>query len=174
MRSASPHHTDLAAVAGFVWVLSSALASVGCSDATAGSSSCADYTPPASFDAQVPTVSFAKDVMPIFARSCAFTSCHGSATGNANGVSLGSDDPTELHRAIVDVRASRLPTMSHVKPGSPRESFLMRKLDGRPCALAAQCTDGDCGQSMPHGEPLLPIEQRDTIRRWIAQGAKND
>jgi len=66
------------------------------------------YSPPASGGAQNPKVAFAKDVMPIFAKSCAFTSCHGS-TGAANGVFLGGTDPARVHQAIVDVRSSVLP-----------------------------------------------------------------
>ncbi len=135
---------------------------------------CKDYSPPASFDAQNPTVTFAKDVMPIFSQSCAFTSCHGSASGNANGVFLGAADPVRVYQAIVDVRSSKLPTMSYVKPGDPHESFLMRKMDGSHCVLDAQCTGTDCGQSMPKNDETLPIESRDIVRRWIAQGAKND
>lgn len=135
---------------------------------------CKDYTPPASFDAQNPQVTFAKDVMPIFAQSCAFTSCHGSSAGSANGVFLGGTDPARVHQAIVDVRSSKLPTMSFVKPGDPRESFLLRKMDGSHCLLDTQCTGGDCGQSMPRNDETLSVETRDTIRRWIAQGAKND
>ncbi|MBX3219742.1 MAG: hypothetical protein KF795_04430 [Labilithrix sp.] len=137
-------------------------------------SACKDYSPPASFDAQNPTVSFAKDVMPIFTQSCAFSSCHGSASGSSNGVFLGGTDPTRVHESIVDVRSSKLPAMAFVKAGDPRESFLLRKMDGSQCALDAQCTGSDCGQSMPHNDDALPLETRDTLRRWIAQGAKND
>jgi hypothetical protein len=61
-----------------------------------------------------------------------------------------------------------------VKPGDPRESFLMRKLDGSHCVLDGQCAGGNCGQSMPRDDESLPIDARDKIRRWIAQGAKND
>jgi hypothetical protein len=134
---------------------------------------CTDYVPPVSFDAQTPTVSFSKDVMPILTQSCTFPSCHGSTTGNTNGIFLGGD-ATRTHEAMVDVRSSKLPTMSFVKRGDPRESFLQRKIDGSHCVLDAQCTGADCGQSMPRNDESLPIEQRDIIRRWIAQGAKND
>ena len=140
----------------------------GCPD----EAGCRDYSPPASFNAQSPIVSFARDVMPMFAQSCAFTSCHGSP-GNPNGVFLGGNDPTKVHRAIVDVRSSKLVTMSYVKPNEPRESFLLRKLDASHCVLNAQCA-GNCGQSMPQNDDTLPIERRDVVRRWIAQGAKND
>jgi hypothetical protein len=135
---------------------------------------CADYTPPASFDAQNPKVSFSKNVMPIFKPSCAFTNCHG-LMGSSNGVFLGEGSgPGAVHANIVGRRSSKMQSMDLVKPGDPRESFMMRKLDGSHCVLEAQCTNGDCGDSMPRREELLPIEERDTIRRWIAQGAKND
>jgi hypothetical protein len=68
---------------------------------------CRDYTPPASFDGNAPVVSFSKDVMPVFTQSCAFTSCHGSATGSSNGVFLGGADPARVHKAVVDVRSSK-------------------------------------------------------------------
>lgn len=135
---------------------------------------CNDYVPPASFDAQNPKVSFSRDVLPVFKGSCAFTSCHG-LQGSNNGVFLGeSGGAGAVHASLVDRRSSRLVTMSLVKPGDPRESFLMRKIDGSACVLDAQCKDGDCGDTMPRREEIMPIETRDTIRRWIAQGAKND
>lgn len=145
----------------------------GCSDGDGdGGGSCKDYEPPASFDAQSPKVSFSKDVMPIFKQSCAFTSCHG-LEGSDNGVFLGQDQ-AKVHQGLVDVRASELPTMAFVKAGDPRSSYLMRKIDGSQCVLDAQCVDKKCGESMPRGEGLLPVDTRDTVRRWIAQGAKND
>jgi hypothetical protein len=149
-----------------------ALALLGCpgSDEHA----CRDHEPPAGFDAAAPTVSFARDVFPVFRQSCAFSTCHGAAAGTANGVFLGGQDPSRVHAAIVDVRSSLLPRMSFVVPGAPRESFLLRKMDGSHCVLASECRDGDCGDSMPRGEALLPVETRDVIRRWIAQGAAND
>src|SRR4051794_24779997 len=45
---------------------------------------CRDYSPPATFDAQQPVMTFSKDVMPIFSQSCTFTSCHGSISGSNN------------------------------------------------------------------------------------------
>lgn len=135
---------------------------------------CRDYTPPTTFDAMSPPVSFSRQVMPIFATSCALPSCHGSSFGTANGIYLGGTDAPAIHKKLVEIRASELPTMSFVEPGNPRESYLMRKLDGSSCLLDAQCTDGTCGESMPRNDDTLPIEQRDIVRRWIAQGAKND
>lgn len=168
MRFASPFAIAAGTLASMI---AFAVPMSGCPD---DSEVCSDYSPPASFDANNPTVSFSKDVMPVFTQSCAFTSCHGSSTGSANGVFLGGADPTRVHKAIVDVRSSKLPTMSYVKASDPRESFLMRKMDGSHCVLDAQCTSGDCGQSMPRNDETLSLETRDKVRRWIAQGAKND
>lgn len=134
---------------------------------------CNDYQPPAGFDATTPAVSFANDVMPVFKRSCAFSTCHGSNVGTSNGIFLGSDG-AKVHAGFVNVRGDELTTMPFVTPGNPRESYLMRKMDGSQCALDAQCTGGSCQGSMPKNEPTLEIETRDIVRRWIAQGAKND
>jgi hypothetical protein len=157
----------LASIAG-------AIAITGCPGGDDDRGTCNDYSPPASFDAQNPQVSFSKDVIPIFKTSCAFTACHG-LQGSNNGVFLGeSGGPAAVHGNLVGRRSSKLQTMDLVKAGEPRESFVMRKLDGSHCVLDSQCTGGTCGDSMPRREETLPIEERDKIRRWIAQGAKND
>jgi hypothetical protein len=160
----------MTSVVTFVAMGSFALPLGGCPDDQV----CRDYVPPATFDAQNPPVSFSRQVMPIFGNHCALPSCHGSAFGSANGVYLGGTDAAAIHKRIVEVRSSELPTMSFVKAGDPRESYLLRKMDGSTCLLDAQCTDASCGQSMPRNDETLPIEQRDLVRRWIAQGAKND
>lgn len=132
---------------------------------------CSDYTPPAGFDEKTPVVSFREKVFPIFAPSCKFSTCHGNEFGDANGVYLGSPDPSLLRANLVDKPAPELSTMSFVKPGDWRNSYLMRKLDGTQCLLNAQCKDGDCGDSMPRGNDLIDQAVRDDVRRWIAQGA---
>jgi hypothetical protein len=151
-----------------------AMTALAACSSSPSSPACDDYSPGPSFNANSPTVSFTNDVMPIFATSCAFGTCHGSAFDGANGVYLGGSDPSKIYQAIVNVPADELPTKAYVKPGDPRESYLMRKLDGSNCALNGQCKGGDCGFSMPRGDDILPLETRDTVRRWIAQGAKKE
>ena len=145
----------------------------GCPAATPVGPACNDYAPPAGFDALSPAVSFSKDVLPIFARSCGFSTCHGSTTGPANGVFLGRDGP-RVYSAIVGTKGDELPALAFITPGNPRESYLMRKMDGSQCALDAQCSGATCQSSMPKGEGPLEVGTRDIVRRWIAQGAKND
>jgi hypothetical protein len=160
-------------LAFFTMTVALAAIAISCTSSSGGGSTCNDYQPPAGFDTATPVVSFANDVMPIFGQSCAFSTCHGSSTGPANGVFLGKD-AARVYTAIVDVRGDELQTMAFVKAGDPRASYLMRKMDGSQCALDAQCAGGSCQSSMPKNESLLEIAQRDIVRRWIAQGAKQN
>ncbi|MDB4990403.1 MAG: hypothetical protein JWN04_5581, partial [Myxococcaceae bacterium] len=113
-----------------------------------------------------------RDVSPVFARSCAFSSCHGTET-SARPVFLGTRG-SNVARGLVNKMATQLPTMPYVTPGEPRESYLMRKMDASHCALDAQCDGGSCQGSMPKDALLLEVSTRDIVRRWIAQGAKDD
>ncbi|MBX3231436.1 MAG: hypothetical protein KIT84_10860 [Labilithrix sp.] len=133
---------------------------------------CSSEVTPPSFEPSTPTVSFSRDVIPIITRTCVDPLCHGDATGTTSIYLNGGAAAT--HAALVGKPSSKLPSMSYVKSGDPAESFLMRKLDATQCALDAQCTGGTCGDSMPNEQDQLPSGERDTIRRWIAQGAKND
>lgn len=125
-----------------------------------------------------PGVSFRRDVVPIFESGCAFSSCHGSMGGANNGVYLGGRaGTTEADRVfmnLVSVSSKQLSAMLLVRAGDPEQSYLQRKIDGDQCTLDARCAGGRCGDAMPKGADPLPLESRDTIRRWIAQGARND
>jgi len=163
-------------LAFFTMTAALAAVAISCTSSSGGGPTCNDYQAPAGFDTAAPVVSFANDVMPIFGQSCAFSTCHGSSTGRANGVFLGKD-AARVYTAIVDVRGDELQTMPFVKAGDPRASYLMRKMDGSQCALDAQCTGGSCQLSMPKmpkNESLLEVAQRDIVRRWIVQGAKQN
>jgi hypothetical protein len=175
MRLASrlPFASAFAFAVPLVAAAAAVITSGGCSSDPTAPSSCDDDQPPASFDPSTPAVSFSRDVMAVFTQSCAFSTCHGSGVGPANGVFLGRDAP-KVHAAIVGVAGAELPSMPFVTPGKPRESYLMRKIDGSQCALDAQCTGGSCQGSMPKNSDLLDPATRDIVRRWIAQGAKND
>lgn len=133
--------------------------------------SCVDST--ATTEPTKAAVSFSKDVIPVFQRSCAFSTCHGATTGPANGVFLGND-PARVHAGIVGVKSGELASMNFITAGDPKQSYLMRKMDGSQCTLDAQCKGGTCNGSMPKNDITLPAETRDIIRRWIVAGAKND
>lgn len=139
---------------------------------------CQPYVVPAGTDLAAPTVGFA-DVVKVFGASCGAAQCHGS-TAPKGGVFLGASsahgaDADAIYAALVGVPSGELPRMAFVAPGDPSASYLMHKLDGDQCQFSAECTNGDCAHVMPMGgESTLPLVSRDTIRRWIAQGARRD
>ena len=82
-------------------------------------------------------------------------------------------DAAAVHRDIVGVPSRVLETMPLVTAGDPAKSFLMHKMDGDQCAF--DCGENSCGSLMPEdGSKPLPVLNRDTIRRWIAQGAQDN
>ena len=165
------------AVLPLLSVVVAASFAVACSSATnAPPGGCTTYVVPAGTDLTTPKVSFQNDVMPIFAASCGLsTSCHGAESGPR--IFLGSK--TNMNGAAilaqtVGVPATELTAMSYITASDPTKSFLMHKMDGDMCTLNAQCVNGDCGLSMPQNNDLLDVSRRDTVRRWIAQGAPNN
>jgi hypothetical protein len=127
-------------------------------------------------------VSFADDVMPVFAQNCNSATCHGSTTSPDGKLYLGRasmNDETTLdtvHGNLVGVAATRAPTMMRVAPGDAEHSFLMIKLDGDFACPQVACGTLGCGVKMPHGssKPKLDIGVRNTIRSWIQNGAPRD
>ncbi|MFT3768622.1 MAG: hypothetical protein QM820_24515 [Minicystis sp.] len=158
---------------------------------TTPTAACFDYT---SFDATTPAVHFQADVLPILRLSCGLSqSCHGNENGPGGQHYYGpkNSDPAPTAAQIqaifdqsVDKPSVANPTMKVIAPGDPANSFMLYKLDGDPsakdkdaqvsCDKLACAADKTCLDAMPQGGPQLPADKRDTLRRWIAQGAKND
>ncbi|MCA9586684.1 MAG: hypothetical protein KC657_15120 [Myxococcales bacterium] len=130
---------------------------------------CNAYVVPPGTDLTTPKVSFQADVVPIIKRSCTDAACHGSK-GASEGIFLPPDNPGDMYAALTGPATSTL-SMNVATPGDPAKSFVMHKLDGDQCTVT--CVKGGCGDRMPP-DGQLPVETRDVIRRWIAQGAKND
>jgi hypothetical protein len=177
---------------------SSSLSALACSNSSTSSagetpdgggtdSGCTAYVSDA--DLTAPTVSFKTDVLPIFQQSCgiAGATCHGDIAGEDAGLQrpfLGLFDggtvPATVISAIVGVPSNEDPQMNEVTASSAANSFLMHKLDGDQCTLATSCAKGStiyttCGANMPQTSlTLLDVSTRDTIRRWIAQGATSN
>jgi len=152
----------------------------GCSDETGGADACHDYT---SFNSASRTVGFAADVLPIFRRSCGLSgACHGSEAAPAGQPYLGPPEVdgmvtaaqlTAIFNQNVGATSVKATGMKIVEAGSPQKSFLMHKMDGTLTCSDVACEAG-CGSSMPLANPALPEADRETVRLWIAQGAKND
>ncbi|AKT42622.1 hypothetical protein [Chondromyces crocatus] len=152
----------------------------GTGGGTGGSApaACFDYT---GWDGSTPAVSLRADVMPILQGSCTFgSSCHGVESGPAGKVYLGpsiamqpSDEQLqEVLAQTVNAEAAVEAGMPRITPENPARSFLMHKMDGTlNCGDLACAATNSCKDAMPLRQPAIPTEKRDTVRRWIAQGA---
>ena len=100
-------------------------------------------------------MSFKDDVLPIFKLYC--TSCHTPPDGvgfKASGLDL-----TSYKGVMAGTKYGPM-----IVPGEPQNSNLMWLLDWR----------GSPQMRMPHDKKQLPNGERDTIRTWIGQGAKDN
>lgn len=102
------------------------------------------------------TVSFSKDIRPLFNRSpggC--TGCHGQSA--TSGFSIGSYDTLR--------RGGQTSGTRIIVPGKPCESILVQKLGYAP----------PFGARMPYnGPPFMNSAELTLFRDWIAEGALNN
>jgi hypothetical protein len=107
------------------------------------------------------TVSFSRNVQPLFDRAC---NCHQSTPLMAP-FSLAAD---VAYTNLVGKPSSELPTMQLVAAGKLNESYLWHKVNG------TQLEVGGSGKIMPYTLPFVPDhpDELRLIERWIAGGAK--
>ncbi|MEX2577715.1 MAG: PSD1 and planctomycete cytochrome C domain-containing protein [Verrucomicrobiales bacterium] len=98
-------------------------------------------------------VDFNRDIRPLFSENC--FACHGpdAAKREAN---LRLDTAAGATRTLADGTAA-------VKPGRPEESLLMARIDS---------ADPDEVMPPPDTGKTLSATQRETLRRWIGEGAR--
>lgn len=101
-----------------------------------------------------PPLSFSRDVMPIFTGRC--VSCH---QPSGEGFQKSGLDLTTYEGLMKGTKFGPM-----VVAGDPRGSNLMWLLDWRASPELR----------MPHGNKKLSTCDRDDIRNWIRQGAKNN
>lgn len=99
-------------------------------------------------------VSFAEDIQPILQIRCAV--CHQKG---AEGFEKSGFDLTSYDGLMKGTKHGPM-----VVAGDPLTSNLMVLIDGR----------ADKSLQMPHGKKKLSQCDRDLIRKWIKQGAKNN
>ena len=107
----------------------------------------------------IPPIFFSLDVQPIFDVNCAFVGCHPSSNPQG-GLSLESG---LSYSNLVNVASRIKPTVNRVSPGEPENSLIIQKLEGA----------SGIGSRMPLGG-VLPDDDIETIRRWIAAGAEDN
>jgi hypothetical protein len=99
-------------------------------------------------------ISFKADVLPILERRCMPCHAPGGEGAQADGVIL--DNYADV------MKGTKYGPM--VVPGNPQSSNLMRLLDWQ---VSPQIR-------MPHNQKMLPAVERDAIRQWIQEGAKDN
>lgn len=107
--------------------------------------------------ATVTTVSFSRDVNPIFSDIC--VGCHGWWNQSTDATSYAS---------LVNVPSPGYPGHIIVVPFQPANSVLYVKITTSPTK------NGPFGLGMPSGGPPLPAANITTIRTWISEGARNN
>lgn len=100
-------------------------------------------------------VSFKDDVLPIFQVYC--VSCHHAPDGE--GYKASGLDLTAYQGVMKGTKYGPM-----IVPGDPNNSNLMWLLDWRASPQLR----------MPHGKKQLAADERNTIRAWIRQGAKDN
>jgi hypothetical protein len=116
---------------------------------------------------QGPAPSFAAIYTDILQPSCAVEGpCHSADTPTG----LGLPDAAAAYAALVDVPPAGIALCGafagdRVTPGDPAASLLIEKIGNQ---------TPSCGGSMPPGGALLPADQIETIRAWVAAGAPNN
>lgn len=116
-------------------------------------------------DAGKQSVSFSRDVQPIFSTRC--TMCHHESDHMGELVL----SPSLAYDQLVNAPAVGAPSLNRITPKKPQISYLMMKLDGTHAKV------GGKGWVMPPpSNPFIHLSSsdRETIRRWIAQGARNN
>jgi hypothetical protein len=93
----------------------------------------------------------------VFSVSCALSGCHSGGEPAAD-MSLEGD----FAARIIGVASGQRPDLKLVDPGNPDSSYLLIKVRG---------DDEIVSQQMPP-DKVLPAEQVEIIRAWIASGAK--
>lgn len=101
----------------------------------------------------------------IFSKNCTTSSCHSTLGQRGNLVLEGSAAYDNLVNVLSDNSAARLKGLMRVAPGKPDSSFLLIKL------IAPRQDEGDL---MPLGSLGLTAGEIESIRTWIANGAKRD
>lgn len=110
-------------------------------------------------------VSFKRQIQPIFDRQCSY--CHNSIDPYA-GLAL---DAKYSRTQLVDVPSTEKADMARVKPGSPDQSYLIRKLEN------THVEAGGSGFRMPLGpSPTTQFAPADIamIRKWVQEGAPDN
>ena len=116
---------------------------------------------------KAPEISYARDIQPIYTRTCALPDCHGQPEETAGGDLL--LEPENSYANTVGVKAVqvRSRTVLRIEPGQPDNSYLIAKIRGTHRQL------GGTGARMPQ-DGTLPEGDLEKIVKWVQAGSPNN
>lgn len=124
-----------------------------------GTSACEHADPVGPKEGVQPTLSSLQEN--VFSPKCAQSGCHAGPNPQQDmNLSAG-----RAHDNIVNVRSNEKSDLFRVQPGSPDDSYLVHKIEGRSSIV---------GQQMPLGQDPLSPEEITAIRSWIEDGAPDN
>lgn len=136
-----------------------ALTCAACLALVLGTAGCEHADPVGPGETVEPTLSSIQEN--IFSTSCALSGCHaGSSPQQGLNLSAG-----QARANLVNVQSQERPSLKRVDPGSPDNSYLIHKVEGRSSIV---------GQQMPLGQQPLSEEKIDALRMWIEEGAPDN
>lgn len=156
-----------ASVTASLFTLTACLGAVACSafdgggagGGDIGSTAASTGSATSSSSSGGPSVSFAKEVQPIFLRNCTYGDCHATTSQKA-GLDLSEGKSFDKLVAVKSLQCDD--GRKRVEPGQPDKSYIIDKLKGVKLCL---------GERMPAGDGPLPAADLKTITDWIAGGA---
>jgi hypothetical protein len=187
------------------------LSSLAVAICAAGAMGCSSSSTPAA--ATVPdgvvgcasssTVSFQKDIIPLFQLSCTLSAvCHGQMGNSAEenlylGENAGGTDVNTVYMGIVGAPAIENPMQSLVAKGSIQDSYLWHKVHANDQGVYPELASQDllnqcaptammpgacsnciapafCGAGMPYLSEPLEDTQLCLLQNWILAGAQNN
>ena len=116
------------------------------------------------------------DVAPLLATNCALAACHSSKESNLNFYI--TYEPAQMYSELMKTSPT-CPSSKFIVPGKPEESMVMLKMDNEQEKLPDSCTSARRSE-MPPGDPpksgnaMMDKKDRDVVRNWIKQGAKDN
>ncbi len=135
--------------------------------------------PPADTTCPIPVAvshpTFRGDILPLLRLTCGANSaisCHGAPSPRGHVSYAASLGASEVHAQLLAAPANAPPGTEwrRIAPGDPARSWLLEKVTQDDPGGAGQAY----GNRMPLGLPNLCAPTVETIRSWIAAGAKDD
>jgi len=116
-----------------------------------------------------PVISFTQNIAPLWAMRCAIPSCHDASSPQTPIL-----EPDVSYANTVNVASAQQPTLDLVKPGSPDESYLFRKIDlTQQFPVTGALMPLGCLSAPPAGG-CLTADDVAAIELWIIECALDD